>query len=96
MKRLYKEQVQPIFSCDGAMHHTSNKLHGFLPASFDVSRNFPLPLYRPDIHMVIEHSHARAQTAFEGWLYSNNKPGLTVADYQREYEWMDLHGVLPC
>lgn len=86
LKRLHGDQVKPIFSFDSAKHHTSSKLQDFLPASFDGTCKFPLPAYSPDIHRVIEHSHARAQAAFEKWLYSYNVPGLTVDDYMREYE----------
>jgi hypothetical protein len=86
LQKLYKQKVQPIFSYDGARHHTSNRLMAFLPAGYDTADNFPLPPYSPDIHRVIEHAHGRATSEFQKWVYSNNMPGLTVDDYKREFE----------
>jgi len=47
-----------------------------------VGMRFPLSKYSPDLHQVIEHTHARATAAFSKWLYWH--PGKRSPEVYRE------------
>lgn len=52
---------------------------------WSVDMRQPLSKYSPDLHQVIEHSHARALEAFQQWLYWN--PGVkTTKIYKDKFE----------
>lgn len=52
-----------------------------------VTKRFPLPKYSPDMHKVIEHTHARAVVQWEKWLYKH--PGSrSPQQYMQEFERM--------
>lgn len=81
-------KLKPTFSFDSAKIHESgmsleDELRKFKWSS-DAMR-FPLPIYSPDMHRVIEHAHARAVLEFRRWLYQHPRE-YTIGRYKSEFE----------
>lgn len=62
--------VKPRFSFDNPRIHGGKKKGGDIMRACGLSteQRFPLPRYSPDIHRVIEHTHANVCYAFQEWL----------------------------
>jgi hypothetical protein len=77
------------YSFDNAKIHLSAIKDGLLQQyvegfTEEVDR-FPLTPYSPDLHKVIEHTHANAVVEFQKWLHKN--PGKsTVAEYKEAFK----------
>lgn len=79
----------PIFSFD------KPPIHGGKDTSFpgrpvlqalglEAPQNFPLIPHSPDIHRVIEHTHARLVGEFNDWLYHNPSNKITTKEYKEK------------
>jgi hypothetical protein len=85
-----------LYSFDGARIHESaakEDINGrSLLSSFNgytAALRVPLSPYSPDLHRVIEHTHARAVIKFQHWMYKNPKThtiGQYKAVFQKQYE----------
>lgn len=87
LDKLRGKKVQVKHSFDSASIHESamqqEEFKGMLQEmGWTVEMRQPLSKYSPDLHQVIEHSHARATTAFKKWLYEN--PGVKAPKVYRD------------
>lgn len=77
----------PIFSFDNPSAHGGKGGKLVLPAlQLDASDHFELPSNSPDIHRVIERTHARLVGAFNDWLYHDASDAFSMADYMAKLE----------
>lgn len=82
-------QLEPLYSFDSAKIHVSALGAQFAwlhqKIKWSMGMRFPLPVYSPDMHRVIEHAHARAVLHFRQWLYEHPKE-VTIGRYKAEFE----------
>jgi hypothetical protein len=86
------KQVQVKHSFDNARIHQSamdqdkEEFQQLLKGmGWKVGMRQPLPNYSPDLHQVIEHSHARAVAAWDKWLYQQ-PASLKPKQYRVKFE----------
>lgn len=82
-------QWDPVLSFDKPPIH-GGRDKGFQGRSvlsalgLEARHSFPLPPHSPDIHRVIEHTHARLVGEFSSWLYTEQSNTLTMQDYKKK------------
>jgi hypothetical protein len=84
------KKVQVRHSFDNTTIHESamknQRFKGLLEEmGWKMQMRQPLSTYSPDLHQVIEHSHGRAMSTFNKWLYESPTK-KTLEEYKEKFE----------